>query len=453
MLRLFNVPRRCFNHDNSHNKQIPSIKMPDPLSIGSGIAGFLSLGIQVTQSLVAFYSAYKGQDAELSKITQNLENLHGIFESLDAAIQDCKFRSDTQELFREVEKAVDRCDEIVKELQTECEKFHKDPVRGFKGRIQVAGRRVSYPFRKSTLQKLEEDAGEIREILSFALDVLQLKSHNQIQDGISELRSLIERTNAHQLSLKIHAWLKAPEVSSDHNAACAKRHEDTGLWFINSHDFKNWLMGGNSFLWINGFAGCGKSVLCSTIIQHTFRQMKQRNGVGIAFFYFSFNEKSKQDGAGMLRALLLQLSGQLRDGQTELEKLHALHQLGPPPVDVLLELLQHFLGQFCDSYILLGALDESPRDDKREGVLKAIQVMRNWSLPGVHILVTSRNELDIRESLRPSSDQNIPMKNSEIDRDIVEFVSYQLRNDPKLQRWRSRHEEIQTILTTRAQGV
>jgi hypothetical protein len=181
--------------------------------------------------------------------------------------------------------------------------------------------------------------------------------------------------------------------------------------------------------------------------------MKQRHEVGIAFFYFSFNDESKQDDSGMLRALLWQLSGQLRDGEKDLEQLHALYKSGTPPVEVLLGLLQRFLGRFRDSYILVDALDESPRDCNREGVLRAIQVIRNWSLPGVHLLMTSRNELDIRESLDPSCDQDLSMRNSEIDRDIVNFVSYQLNNDPKLQRWKPCHGEIQTKLTTGAQRV
>jgi hypothetical protein len=67
-------------------------------------------------------------------------------------------------------------------------------------------------------------------------------------------------------------------------------------------------------------------------------------------------------------------------------------------------------------------VDESPRERNREGVLRTIQVMRNWSLPGVHLLMTSRNELDIRQSLDPSCDQDLSMRNSEIDRDILIFV-------------------------------
>ena len=53
--------------------------MADPLTIASGIARLLSLGIQVTQSLVSFYTIYKDQDTDVAKVTQNLNNLLGIF--------------------------------------------------------------------------------------------------------------------------------------------------------------------------------------------------------------------------------------------------------------------------------------------------------------------------------------------------------------------------------------
>ncbi|KAJ5185641.1 NACHT nucleoside triphosphatase [Penicillium cf. griseofulvum] len=427
--------------------------MADPLSIAAGVAGLLSFGIQVTQSLIGFYTAYKDQDSDLAKITENLDSLQGIFRALDVAVQDRRSQADAQELFQEVEKATQKCDEIIKELDTECQKFHKHLVAGFKGRILVAGRRAAYPFRKSTLQKLEEDIGEIRENLSFALDVMQLRSHNHIQHSVSEVKSLVERINASLISDKIRAWLMAPDASLDHNTAYAKCHQSTGLWFINGHHFATWLVKRNSFLWLNGFVGCGKSVLCSMAIQHISQEMKQRYKVGIAFFYFSFNDESKQTDNGMLRALLLQLSGQLEDGQKNLEQLHVLYPSGIPPVEALLDLLARFLRRFHDSYILLDALDESPRDRNREGVLKAIQAIRNWSIPGVHILATSRNELDIRAYLDLSCNQDLSMRNPETDEDIVNFIAYQLNNDPKLQRWKARHEEIRTKLATSAQGV
>ncbi|KAJ5155715.1 hypothetical protein N7492_008518 [Penicillium capsulatum] len=415
--------------------------MAESLAVASGIAGLLSLGIQVTQSLISFYTTYKDQDTDLAKITQNLNNLQSTFRALKVAVDERRSQADTLDLLREVEKAVQKCEEIITELQNECEKFHKGSSAGLKDRVKVAGRRAAYPFRKSTLQKLEEDVSDIRENLSFALDVLQLKRQGQIQDDISEIKSLVERTNASQVSFTIRCWLMAPDASLNHNATCAKCHPGTGLWFVNGHYFRTWLEERNSFLWLNGFAGCGKSVLCSTAIQHTFREIRHKHGVGIAYFYFSFSDEAKQDDKGMLRALLLQLSVQLLDGERDLEQLHLLYKIGSPPVDVLLGSLRRFLERFRDTYILLDALDESPRDYKRDGVLSAIRVIRSWSMPGVHLLVTSRNQKDIRKSLLRKS---------------TETYSHELKHDTelqRLQRWEERHEKIKEKLTTGAQGV
>jgi DNA mismatch repair ATPase MutS len=239
--------------------------MSDPLSIAAGIAGFLSLGIQVTQTLVDFYSVYRSQDTDIAKITQNMENLQSIFRSLETAIHQRQSQTNAEELLQEVDKATQRCHEIIRELQSECQKLQTDQKlqtessTSLKVRFQAAGRRgrrVTYPFRKSTIQKIEEDVGAIRENLLFALSVLQFKSHNQIEDDVLAVRSLLERTNSSQISFVIRTWLQAPDASSNHNAMYAKHHPRTGQWFINSHQFANWQVERSSFLWLNGFAGC-----------------------------------------------------------------------------------------------------------------------------------------------------------------------------------------------------
>ncbi|KAL4736686.1 hypothetical protein BDV11DRAFT_211045 [Aspergillus similis] len=415
--------------------------MADPLSIASGVAGLLSLGIQVTQSLINFYSTYKDQNSNLIQITKNSENLLDIFTALDDALQSRRPRIDDQELVACIDRSIGGCNEIIKELEAECHKFQDTSTTGFKGRIQSAGRRVAYPFRKSTLQKLEEDISEIRENLSLALEVLQLKSNNTLQEDLSELKLLLEHINATHISSEIRAWLMAPDATSDHNAACEKHHTGTGIWFLEGHHFRNWLMERNSFLWVNGFAGCGKSVLCSTAIQFTFHETQRRRDVGIGFFYFSFSDKSKITASGMLRALLLQLSAQLKDGEKDLQQMHATYVSGTPPVEALLNSLQNTISRFHDTYILLDALDET------------IKTMQQWHLPGFHLLVTSRDELDIRQTLKPACHQELMMRNNETDKDIINFISYQLSHEPKFQKWKSRHREIQDNLIKKSQGV
>lgn len=49
--------------------------MSDPLSIAAGVAGLLSLGIQVSLSLVDYYSAYTDRDAQIGRTLGRLSGL------------------------------------------------------------------------------------------------------------------------------------------------------------------------------------------------------------------------------------------------------------------------------------------------------------------------------------------------------------------------------------------
>jgi ankyrin repeat domain-containing protein 50 len=428
-------------------------RMADGLSVASGIAGLISLGLQTANALVQFYTSYKDRDANIARTTGRLESLATTFCALDANIQRRKFQPNEKSLIDQINYSVRHCEEAVLELQDECKKLTETSSGSLKSAAKVAGRRVAYPFRESTLKKLDENVGELRDGLSLALDVLQLQDNQTTQDDISEVRSLIELMRATQISSSIRDWLQAPDVSVNHYAACAKRHPGTGGWLVKGSVFRTWLTQENSFLWLNGFAGCGKSVLCSTAIQYAFRQRAAK--AGIAFFYFTFNDESKQDESALLRALLSQLTGQLPEGDAILTRLRDTYKSGPPPAAVLIEHLRYVIQKFIHVYILIDALDESPRGGRRDAVLHSIRTIREWTWPGLHFLVTSRDILDIRESLYATRDQEAVMKCTEIDQDIVNFITEKLNTDLKLRRkWQAEERgRIQNTLAERAQGV
>lgn len=427
--------------------------MGDPLSIAASVAGLISLGIQVTQSLVDFYTSYRDQDSDLAATTKKLESLLDIFQQLKETLASRRFEADERSLIKKIENTIKDCDESVKELQDEYQKFTEASLNGAKHAIKVAARRVTYPFRRSTLQKLDEDIGELRTNVSFALNVLQVKDNKRIQDDINDTKSLLDLVRASQVSADIRDWLKAPDASINHNAACAKKHPGTGMWLVKSHTFTTWLAEENSLLWLNGFAGSGKSVLCSTAIQFTFRHRRSDPRVGIAFFYFTFNDESKQDESALLRAWLFQLSNQLQDGQQDLTRLYKSYRTGTPPSPVLLEYFRRLVQRFDHVYLMLDALDESPRNGLREKVLDALEVVRGWSLHGVYIFATSRDELDIRESVNPSSNQVVTMRDAGTEKDIADYIFSRLTGDRRLGKWLLYRDKIQDTLVKRARGV
>ena len=118
-----------------------------------------------------------------------------------------------------------------------------------------------------------------------------------------------------------------------------------------------------------------------------------------------------------------------------------------------MESLRQLIQRFEDVYIIVDALDESPRDEGRERVLDALTEFRRWSLRGLHILVTSRDELDIREHLHPLPVEDITMKNSGVEKDIKLFIAGHLDQSRALRKWSSYHSQIKEALAAGAQGV
>ena len=78
----------------------------------------------------------------------------------------------------------------------------------------------------------------------------------------------------------------------------------------------------------------------------------------------------------MLRALLMQLSGQLRDGYMDLTHLHDSYRAGIPPSPVLTDYLRRMIQKFHHVYIVLDALDESPRLGARGHVLDTLEMVQ-----------------------------------------------------------------------------
>ncbi|KAF7503583.1 hypothetical protein GJ744_003611 [Endocarpon pusillum] len=427
--------------------------MSDPLSIAAGVAGLISLGIEVSKGLVAFYTSFKHQDEAITRTVRKLENLLSTLENLETALQKRSFRPDEVDQLHNVEDSVESCKDVIAELQTELDKFGNSTKSGTQAAAKRAGRKLAYPFKESTLKKLDEDISELRSNLLVALNVLQLKRVDDIQNDTADLAVLVNLLRTSQISDAIRDWLRAPDATFNHNEACKRRHSRTGLWLVNGPAFQKWLEEDCSFLWLNGRPGSGKTILSSTAIQYTLRHRRSNPRIGIAFYYFSFSDNSKQDVSGLLRALLLQLSSQLKDGHAALANLHNTYKSGEPPVLPLQDTLKQVIRQFEDVYIIADALDETPRGERRDAVLDSLSEMRGWSIRGLHILVTSRDETDIRSQLAPYLTAVMHMDNTGVDDDIAEYIVQRLRSDHKFKKWAPYYTEIQETLIRRAQGV
>ena len=231
--------------------------MGDPISVTGSVLGVISLGIQVTQSLVNFYNSYKIQNPDLAHTRDMLDSLLKIFQSLEKTLLDREFLADEQDLVKNIETSIKNCDDLIYEMQDEVQKFDKTSPEEIVAIIKRAGRRATYPFRQSTLQKLDEDIKNVRANISSALDALQLKDYEKIQDYSIKTKDLLDLVRTTPASFELRDWLKAPDAFIDHHTACAKKQPGSGVWLVKSDQFSRWLIEENSILWLNGLAGSG----------------------------------------------------------------------------------------------------------------------------------------------------------------------------------------------------
>ena len=420
--------------------------------------GVLSLGITVTQELYKYYNTCKDQTSDVTRATSKLGHLLEWLKRAQSTVDGRQSRNgDDPQLAADIASRIDDCHELVAELEGELDKFKPKLQRqGTRDTIVAVSRKATYPFRKSTLVKLGENVDEFVHLLEQTLDLLEHQDVGQIRDDIEDITVLLNQVSADHLSVQIRDWLKAPDATINFNEVVKNKNENTGSWFVLGPHFTSWLDEPNSFLWLVGFAGCGKSALCSTAIEHTLRRRKANAKIGIAFFYFTFNDETKRDASAMLRALILQLSGQLdskHPGHKHLAELHNRYRNATPPVSDLLKYLRKLVKEFSNAYILLDALDESPAPKHRDEVLECVTELREWSENGLHILVTSRDEVDIRQDLEATPEETIKVQNEAHNKDIRRVISERLQYSKKLKRWKAHHDQIEEALSSRCNGV
>jgi hypothetical protein len=90
-----------------------------------------------------------------------------------------------------------------------------------------------------------------------------------------------------------------------------------------------------------------------------------------------------------------------------------------PTINELTGLLKEILESIPSMYLILDALDECT---DREDLLWLLKDINMWSQTNTHILVTSREERDIKHALKAFVTTSISIQGSGVDADIYKYI-------------------------------
>jgi hypothetical protein len=185
----------------------------------------------------------------------------------------------------------------------------------------------------------------------------------------------------------------------------------------------------------------------------------------IGYFYFDFRDVNKQHWRDLVSSLVIQLSAQSAPCCDILSRLHSYHDSGArqPNDDVLTRCLEEML-TLPDQrpiYLIFDALDEcsniSGIPTPRKRVLQLVKKVVDLHIKNLHICVTSRSEVDIRDVLEPLASRQVSLHDqSGQNKDIEDYVRSVVYSDsePIMRRWRKEDKELVIeTLSERADGM
>ena len=302
-----------------------------------------------------------------------------------------------------------------------------------------------------------------------------------------------------QLRQDLRRWLSPPDPSTNHNIACSAHYEGTAAWFFQGSIFKEWKTT-DSLLWIYGKrtfvdcfslvlsgidvrfeAGSGKSVLWFVIFNSFYHSLLtwsdsssviqdiatiyEAGQASMCYFYFDFRDVDKQHWHNLVHSLLTQLSARSGPRCDILSHLYANHDDGAQqPSDGLLAKCLKEMLSLPDQhpiYLIIDALDECPNSSgipsSRQRVLVLVKELVELRLSNLHICVTSRPEIDIREILEPLAVHRVSIHDQTGQKqDIVDYVRSVVysNSEPIMRRWRTVDKELVIeTLSERADGM
>nr|POE79016.1 vegetative incompatibility protein het-e-1 [Quercus suber] len=337
-------------------------------------------------------------------------------------------------------------------------------------RITRIPEHVLYDFRTSSslsidqkLRWMESRSTTREEAISYALygifDVAPGANYGEKRERANQrlLAAIHHQDNiaAQQVERfrQIVEWLSPPEPWTNHASARDLHEPQTGTWLMQSDQYSRWKSASVRHLWLHGKAGCGKTILCSTVVEDLKEHCKHRPDTVYAVFYFSFSDDKKQRTVDLYCSLVAQL-GWKGPALSMLQQMHDIPYKNLPGLNVLEKILFLCFEAHEEVFLLLDALDECPEgDDVRHIMLERLAKMSQRA-PHVKILATSREMPDIRECMVALGSEAMPLATNFVNADIQQYVSMSLSRDHQLSRLDATTKElIERTISARADGM
>ena len=414
----------------------------DPVSAVASLVAIYQLASAVSSLCFRYGQGVKGADRDADLVITEIDIFQRYLRNVKEALVDEDISSDgalrrlrkLNEIIHGESAALKICERRLEDMKSKLIRIESE------GRLREIMHRLSWPFKQEEVRRTVDLLKRFTEAVDRALNVDNNEAIRGIDRTTKRIEISMERAESQDEKGKVLDWLSHPDPSHIHEIRRCDRNDraKTGKWFLGGSIFQTFKATPQSVLWLHGDSGCGKSVLCSGVIDEICALREKDPRIELAYWYFSVTDKTRTTVDTFLRALIAQLVLECPMPLFLLEAWRA-RKMGrePPRVAELMEIVQKILvGKPPHRFfIIVDAVDESEENERAE----LMQFLRSLALfeADIHILMTSRtNTAGVEKVVKDLANfYNVAMEGQDSDHDIVAHVSERLENDAALAKW------------------
>jgi Cdc6-like AAA superfamily ATPase len=191
---------------------------------------------------------------------------------------------------------------------------------------------------------------------------------------------------------KVAHWLTRTNFSAQQSDIISKRQGGTGLWLLNSKEYKMWIDEKKQTLFCPGIPGAGKTMMSSIVVDDLRNAFDDNDQICIACLFCSYKSQNEQTSADLLASLLKQLVQERSVLPDVVDTLHEKHaKLNTrPSFHELSTVLNFVVDSYSRVFFVVDALDECKNIDRiREHLLREIFKLQNQTKK-ISLFATSR---------------------------------------------------------------
>lgn len=436
--------------------------MADPFSLAAGIAGLISLSLEVTKIAHQYTQGVRNSSKDIEDFLQELAALTDVLRQLDSFLKKDEAGKRSFDQTSVLVKTYKACRSSLEKTRSTLQrrvnehKFLKALTWPFVGKqhqeIIVTILHWIHTFQFAlTIEGcvlLSKTAGEVSETLNNQLEILEdtkkiahglpcllestEKASNSIHGVSSAVSSLAEiqksmvslgetvrnierialesrerecRESKDRKKQEVLQWLSRLDFRPKQLEILSRRTPSTGEWLLVEDKFKSWVGGsGSSLLFCSGIPGAGKTVLTSLVVDHLESRIAAIKPM-VAYVFFDYRDQKRQTAAAILRSFLRQVVESI--GEIPQSVQHSYDAKNPAEEENTMDegqcisLLEHLISnEPCGTFLIFDALDECPEIDhnSKEVRSKIISAMKRLSIVG-RLFITARPHVHPRTIL------------------------------------------------------